>query len=30
MSLGDRMVAWVPSELQQWIDSRVDQARQRA
>ncbi|OXX20033.1 MULTISPECIES: hypothetical protein [unclassified Vibrio] len=24
------MVAWVPSELQQWIDSRVDQARQRA
>lgn len=30
ISLGARAVAWVHSELQQWIDSRVEQARQRA
>ncbi|MFY3327260.1 helix-turn-helix transcriptional regulator [Vibrio fluvialis] len=30
ISLGARAVAWVQSEVQQWIDSRVEQARQRA
>ena len=30
ISLGARTVAWVQGEVQQWIDSRVEQARQRA
>ena len=30
ISLGARAVAWVQSEVQQWIDRRVEQVRQRA
>ncbi len=30
ISLGVRAVAWVQSEVQQWIDRRVEQSRQRA
>ncbi|MEQ5160645.1 AlpA family transcriptional regulator [Proteus terrae] len=30
ISLGARAVAWVQSEVQQWIDSRVERFRQRA